>query len=106
MPPSCNSQDIISPPFDLTIRTDASLQGWSATWQGRATGDRWSVEEADQHINCLELKAAILAFKSFPGEGTQLLLQGLGQLCPHQILLETENTTAVTYVNRRGALGH
>ena len=53
-----NSQDISPPPFDLTIRTDASLRGWGATCNGTSMGGCWSVEEAGQHINCLELKAA------------------------------------------------
>ena len=102
MPHSHNSQDITPPPFDLTIRTDASLRGWGATCGGRTTGGHWNLEEAKQHINCLELKAAILALKSFLGERIQLPPHGLGQLSPHHILLEMDNTTAVAYVNRRG----
>lgn len=76
--------------------------GWGATCKGRTTGGRWSVEEAEQHINCLELKAAILALKSFLGERKQLPPKGLGKQSPHHILLEMDNTTAVAYVNRRG----
>ena len=44
-----NSQDITPPPFDLTIRTDASLLGWGATCNGTSTGGRWSVEETTTH---------------------------------------------------------
>lgn len=58
--------------------------------------------EAAQHINCLDLGAAILTFKSFLGEGIQSLPQGLGQQRLSHILLEMDNTTAVNYVNRRG----
>ena len=101
-PHSRNSQNITLPPFDLTIRTDASLLGWGATCNGRTTGGRWSVEEAEQHINCLELKAATLALKSFLGEGMQLPPQSLAPSPPQHILLEMDNTTAVAYVNRRG----
>ena len=100
------SQDITPPPFDLTIRTDASLLGWGATCNGTSTGGRWSVEEAEQHINCLELKAAILALKAFLRVGIQSPPQSLGNHPPHHILLEMDNTTAVAYVNRRGALSH
>jgi len=60
-----NSQDITLPPFDPSTRTDASLLGWGETCNGMSTGGRWSVEEAEQHINYLELKAAILALKAF-----------------------------------------
>lgn len=47
-PHVCNSQDIFPPPFDLTIRTDASLLGWG---DGMSTWGRCSTEEAKQHIN-------------------------------------------------------
>ena len=97
-----NSQDITPPPFDLTIRTDASLLGWGATCNGTSTGGRWSVEEAEQHINCLELKAAILALKAFLRIGMQPSPRSLGHHPPRHILLEMDNTTAVAYVNRRG----
>ena len=90
---SFNKQDIAPPPFDLTIRTDASLQGWGATCNGTATGGRWGTWEAEQHINCLELKAGFLALQSF---------LGLMSTAPRHILLEMDNTTAVAYINRRG----
>ena len=96
-----NSQDT-PPPFDLTIRTDASLLGWGATCNGMSTGGRWSVEEAEQHINCLELKAAILALKAFLRVGMQPSPRSLGHHPPRHILLEMDNTTAVAYVNKRG----
>ena len=35
---SHNRQDITPPPFDLTVRTDASLRGWGATCRGSTTG--------------------------------------------------------------------
>ena len=99
-----NSQDITPPPFDLTIRTDASLLGWGTTCGGTSTGRPWSVEEAEQHINCLELMAAIQALKAFLRVGIQPPTQSLGHHSPHHILLEMDNTTAIAYVNRRG--GH
>ena len=97
-----NSQDITPPHFDLTIRTDASLLGWGATCNGTSTGGCWSVEEAEQHINCLELKTAILALKAFLRVGMQPSPRSLGHHPPRHILLEMDNTTAVAYVNRRG----
>jgi hypothetical protein len=40
---------------------DASLRGWGATWPGTTIGGQWLPEEAQLHINLLELKAAYLA---------------------------------------------
>ena len=81
---------------------DASLLGWGATCNGTSTGGRCSMKEAEQHINCLELKAAILALKAFLRVGMQPPPQSLGHHPPRHILLEMDNTTAVAYVNRRG----
>lgn len=60
------------------------------------------MEEAEQHINFLELKAAILALKAFLRIGMQPPVQSLGHHPQHHILLEIDNTNAVAYVNRRG----
>ena len=65
-PNNCNSQDITPPPFDLSIRTDASLLGWCAACNGTSTEGCWSVEEAEQHINCLELKGSHSSFEGIP----------------------------------------
>ena len=43
----------------MVITTDASLQGWGAHIEARATGGRWLPEEADAHINVLELRAVL-----------------------------------------------
>lgn len=43
-----------------TLYTDASLQGWGAVFHGQSSGGHWALDEAHQHINCLELKAAYL----------------------------------------------
>jgi len=65
------------------------------------TGGCWSMEEAEQHINCLELKAAILALKAFLKVGLQPPSKCQGNHPPRHILLEMDNTTAVAYVNMR-----
>ena len=44
----------------LVIESDASNQGWGARCGDTSTGGSWSVEEAAQHINYLELMAAFL----------------------------------------------
>ena len=96
---SHNRQDITPPPFNLTVRTDVSLRGWSATCRGSTTGGRWSVEEQGQHINYLEFKAAFLALRSFLGQGGPAPTRSWDQHPPRHILLEMDNTTAVAYVN-------
>ena len=64
--------------FDLTVRTDASLRRWGAVWRNRTTGGRWSVVEAAQHINCLELKEAISCLEVVPGRGNSVTTTGPG----------------------------
>ena len=61
------------------------LLGWGATWMARRRG-RWSVEEAEQHVNCLELKAPILALKAFLRVGMQPPPQSLDHHPPRHIL--------------------
>ena len=87
-----NQQAIQLPPFDLSIRTDASLTGWGTTCNNQSTGSHWGPLEAKQHINALELKAAYLALQSFLSQIHPL---------PRHILLEMDNTTAVAYLNKR-----
>lgn len=41
---------------ELTLQTDASLQGWGAALDDISTGGRWDCHEAEKHINVLELK--------------------------------------------------
>ena len=53
------------PPFDLTIFSDASLEGWGGTDQVTEIGGRWNCMENKCHINSLELQAAFLCLKAF-----------------------------------------
>ena len=101
-----NIQDITPPPSDLP--SGPLHPCWGATCNDMSTGGRWSMEEAEQHINFLELelKAAILVLQAFLREGMQPPPQSLGNLPPRHILLKMDNTTTVAYVNRRGAVSH
>ena len=71
-----NSQDITPPPFDLTIRTDASLRGWGATCNGTSTVDDGAWRRQNNTLIVWNSRQPL------------------------------DNTTAVAYVNRRGALSH
>ena len=91
-----NGCPIQLPPIDLTVWRDASKTDWGAAYQGISTGGHWSVEEAQWHINVLELRAATLALKA--------LLQSQEAQHPplKHIHLRIDNTTAVAYINKRG----
>ena len=55
------------------------------------TGGRWSMNEASNHINYLELLAAFLALQCFAKQKHNTT-----------ILLKMDNVTAVTYINKMG----
>ncbi|KAM4749018.1 stereocilin [Rhinophrynus dorsalis] len=86
-----NGRDIFGMVPDLVIESDASLLGWGARLGNVATGGKWSQQERDLHINCLELLAGSFALKS--------LAKDKVQCC---ILLKMDNISAVQYINRLG----
>ena len=82
------------PPFDLTIFSDASLEGWEGTDQVTEIGGRWNCMENKCHINSLELQAAFFCLKAFCKNKTRL-----------HVLLKLDNTAAVAYINKnRGTI--
>ncbi|XP_064460412.1 uncharacterized protein LOC135370562 [Ornithodoros turicata] len=75
-----------------TIQTDSSLRGWGAHSQGLVVGQQWTNEQAQLHINELELIAAFLG------------LQALGRVSDQGcILLQLDNRAAVAAINRMGS---
>ena len=78
----------------ITIKTDASLEGWGAVLSQNETGGRWNAVERENHINYLELLAIFYGLKSFENELT---------IYRHVKIL-TDNTTAVSYVNKMGGV--
>lgn len=87
---SC-SNPIRTKQSSTTIFSDASLTGWGAACDGRTTGGLWTVEERRKSINYLELLAIFLALRCFADK-----------LSKCEILLQLDNTTAVSYINRLG----
>ena len=75
----------------VTIQSDASTVGWGAALSGQSTGGRWSTPEQQQHINVLELKAALFGLQAFCSEMTGV-----------HVKLELDNTTAIAYINHMG----
>ncbi|XP_048259405.1 uncharacterized protein LOC125384396 [Haliotis rufescens] len=76
---------------DLILQTDATNLGWGAVCNQDRTGGRWSLEESKFHINALELKAVLLALQCFCKSQSGMSL-----------LVQVDNRTAVSYVNRQG----
>ena len=76
----------------LQIFTDTSKEGWGAHLNEHTARGTWSLPESKLHINYLELKAVFLALKEFQ------------DLCSDKIvLIATDNTTVVSYINKEGA---
>ncbi|XP_076603674.1 uncharacterized protein LOC143330800 [Chaetodon auriga] len=77
--------------FRKVVSTDASLRGWGALCEGVAVRGVWTPAQCRLHINRLELLATLLALKHF---------------CPvltgHHVLIRTDNTTVVSYINKQG----
>ena len=66
-----NGKTVLQKEIDLIIDSNASLTGWGAACQDLRTGGPWSGQERSNHINCLELWAATLAFQTFTGKEFQ-----------------------------------
>ena len=77
----------------VVVTTDASKTGWGATCNGQAASGSWTGPRLLWHINCLELLAVHLALRRF----RPLLLD-------KHVLVRTDNTAAVSYINRQGGL--
>ena len=77
----------------LVISSDASKTGWGGEHLGVRTGGLWSDEERTWHINCLELKAALLTLKAFT----------LSYHNNAKVTLYCDNTTAVSCINKKGS---
>ncbi len=75
------------------VTTDASSTGWGATCNGQAASVLWTGPRLLWHINCLELWAVHLALRQF-----RPLLLG------KHVLVHTDNTAAVSYINRLGGI--
>ncbi|XP_067681494.1 uncharacterized protein [Haliotis asinina] len=80
----------VDPP-SVTLSADASKKGWGGVRDGQSTGGHWSHDEADKHINYLELLAAFLTLRAFCVSETN---------CHIRLLLD--NSTAVAYINHMG----
>ena len=81
------------PKYVTSIYTDASAQGWGAHCAHMIAQGHWSTQQSKLHINVLELKAVLLALKTF-----------VPQLSLHQRIIQvaSDNTTVCVYINKLG----
>ncbi|KAL0148327.1 hypothetical protein M9458_056389 [Cirrhinus mrigala] len=75
----------------VTLATDASLTGWGAVMDGYPARGLWSGHQLTWHINCLEMLAVFQALKHF-----------LPDLRDRHVLVRTDNTSVVSYINHQG----
>ena len=79
-----------APQFKYRVYTDASTVGWGAHLDDLTVQGKWSQEETQLHINILEMRAVRLALIKFDLPVSS------------KVLVSTDNTTVVCYVNRQG----
>ncbi len=77
----------------VVVTTDASTLGWGAVCEGMPASGQWSEPQIRWHINRLELEAVFLALKEFQA-----------QLERQHVLIRTDNTSVVAYINRQGGV--
>ncbi len=75
------------------LPTDASLTDWGAILEGRTSQGLWKEQHFSWHINCLEMLVVFLALKNF-----------LAYLRGHHVLVHSDNTSVVSYLNHQGGL--
>ncbi len=75
------------------VFTVASATGWGATYNRHAVSGVWTGPQLRWHINCLELLATRLALSRLRG-----------RLWGKDVLVHTDNTATIAYINRQGSL--
>ena len=79
---------------DIVVQSDASQVGWGAVCNNKSAQGQFLPLEIDRfkgNINALELLAIKYALQSF-----------LGLCCNKHVLVQSDNTTAVSYINSMG----
>ena len=75
----------------IHVFMDASTQGWGAHLGDSQISGTWTCTDRKLHISCLELKAVVSALQHWAP-----VLQG------HQVMIATDNSTVVSYINKQG----
>ncbi|KAJ8972303.1 hypothetical protein NQ317_017202 [Molorchus minor] len=90
---SSNVSEDLNDSFSIEIFTDASLTGWGACSGRKRTHGFWSENDKKNHINYLELQAIYYGLKCFAQNLTKT-----------NILIRSDNTTAISYINKMGSI--
>ncbi len=77
----------------VTLATDASLTGWGAVMSDHPARRLWRGHHLSWHINRLEMLTVFQVLKDF-----------FPDLRDHHVLVRTDNTAVVTYINHQGGL--
>src|SRR5207245_1385834 len=89
--PECNGKSLIPENLTNILYTDASNTGWKASLEGGMTiHGHWNLHERSLHINHLEMKAIYFTLRAFR------------EISNQTILVQTDNTTCVAYINHQG----
>ena len=93
-PQSVRNRDYY-PSSEFFLYTDASHFGWGAHLELTAPSfhGRWTEDQSQLHINMLEMMAIRLALK-----------QAITFIHHSGIMISTENTTVVSYINKQGGI--
>jgi hypothetical protein len=83
-----------TPPATRVLSTDASLSGWGGHLYDQTASGVWTDLEARSHINLLELWAVRNTVQVFEES-----LRGC------RVLVQSDNSTVVAYMNKEGGLG-
>ena len=75
----------------LTVTTDASLQGWGGVCSLGMVQGIWSPAQRKLHINLLEMEAVRMTLRHF-----RIQIQG------KHVLIRSDSMTVVTYINKMG----
>ena len=76
---------------DTQLFTDASNIGWGSYWNALVVSGLWTTTEKTLHINVLELEAIHRA-----------MLHWLRKLMGLTVLVASDNSTVVSYINKQG----
>ena len=82
---------MITRPHQIEVFTDSSKKGWGAHMLTYTAQGRWDLKQQKLHINVLEMLAVLKALETWE---TKLL--------ETRILIATDNTTVLAYLNNQG----
>ena len=77
---------------EVEITCDSSTTGWAGICNSVTTQGLWSVDEQTDHINVLEIKAALLSLKAFTAQSTNI-----------SVKIFSDNICTVLCINKQGS---